>query len=388
MQKTMAEISCPRCSHKMNSEVKRCENCKVDLALAAAVVENMILSASPGLHTVPVSPEVLLPRLGDYLLDKGVLDHSALNQALNLQRERAHLGHPILIGQALIELGLIERPALDEAITEQIFNLQEALRRSNQDLEQRIQERTTELQNALNKLNEINQIKSNFIANISHELRTPLTHIKGYLDLLSDGSLGPLTPNQVEALEVLDRSEKRLERIIDDLIEFTLAARGELAIETDDFQLAQLIYHTTSKLDTRLRNKYLSLQIKITDDIPPVNADEEKIGWVLMQLLENAIKFTDPGGFIEIKVRKEGEMVKTSVRDTGIGFSEKHIPEIFYPFHQLDNSTTRRYPGIGLGLSLVSRILEAHGVNLSVESKPGEGSIFTFLLPAGNMKHV
>jgi signal transduction histidine kinase len=383
----MPLISCPRCNHKTDSDLKRCENCNVDLGLAAAIVENILLSTSPELRSIPLSPELLLPRLGDYLLDKGLCDQSALDKALNLQQERAKIGKPVLIGQALIELGLIDRPALDEAITEQIFNLQKAIRQSNQELEQRIQERTAELQNALKKLNELNQIKSNFIANISHELRTPLTHIKGYLDLLADGSLGPLTSDQAEALEVLNRSENRLEKIIDDLIKFTMAARGELAIDSHDFQLTQLIYHTSSKLDNRLKNKHLSLYITITDDLPPVNADEEKIGWVLIQLLENAIKFTDPGGSIEIKARKDGEMVKTSIRDTGIGIPEDHIPEIFFPFHQLDNSTTRRYPGTGLGLSLVSRILDAHGLNLVVKSKPGEGSIFEFSLPAGNINH-
>ncbi|MBE0408447.1 MAG: hypothetical protein IBX69_01800 [Anaerolineales bacterium] len=357
----------------------------MNLALAAAIAENLILSESSTLPDIPVSPELLLPRLGDYLLNKGLLDKSALEEALSFQQERAKQGKPILIGQALIELGLLDRPSLDEAITEQILNLQTSLRQSNKNLEQRIQKRTTELQNALSKLNELNQIKSNFIANISHELRTPLTHIKGYLDLLADGSLGPLTPDQVEALIVLNRSENRLERIIDDLIKFSLAARGELSIEPHDFQITQLIYKITSDLDNQIKNKNLSLYITITDNLPPVNADEEKIGWVLMQLLDNAIKFSKPDGKIEIKTRKEGEMVVTSVCDTGIGIPEERIPEVFHPFHQLDNSTSRRYPGTGLGLSLVKRILDTHGVDLKIKSKLGKGSIFEFSLPTGDV---
>jgi signal transduction histidine kinase len=381
----MPQITCPRCNHQMNGNIRRCENCDVDLALAAAIAENMILSTSSIQVGVSVSPELLLPRLGEYLLEKGVLDQSGLDKGLTYQREKANIGQPILIGQALMELGLLDRSSLDEAITEQIFYLQNALQESNQELEIRVQERTSELQNALKKLNEINQIKSNFIANISHELRTPLTHIKGYIDLLADGSLGSLSSNQVEALNVLQRSEKRLERTIDDLIQFTLAARGELAIEISNFELGPLIRSTISRFANQAMTKNLSVQTMIPDDLPPVLADEEKIGWVLMQLLDNAIKFTHSGGKIEVSTRKENKFIYITVSDTGIGIPEESIPEIFEVFHQLDSSTTRRYSGTGLGLSLVNRVLDAHGFTLEVKSKPGSGSIFEFSLPIGNL---
>lgn len=383
----MPQISCPRCNYKNDPHARRCENCDVDLALVAAITENILLSESKISVRVPVSPELLIPRLGEYLIEKGLLNQSGLDKALAFQQEKAEIGEPVLIGQALIELGLINHSSLDEAITEQIFYLQSALQESNQELEKRVQERTVELQNALSKLNELNQIKSNFIANISHELRTPLTHIKGYLDLLVDGSLGPLTPDQINALNVLQRSEKRLERIINDLIQFTLAARGELAIKIRKFQLDPLIHSILSKFTNQAKTKNLSLKINIPKDLPPVQADGEKIGWVLMQLIDNAIKFTNPGGEIEISTRKENQLVYVSVSDTGIGIPEVHIPEIFEDFYQLDSSTTRQYPGTGLGLSLVSRILGAHGFTLRVKSKPGNGSIFEFSLPVGNQKN-
>lgn len=383
----MPQIACPRCNHLMDASVRRCQNCGVDMALVAAIAENLIISKSTIPSGLPVSPELLLPRLGEYLIEKGVVDQDELDKALNYQKEKINNGQPILIGLALIELGLIDRSALDEAITEQIFYLQNALQKSNRELENRVQERTEELQNALDKLNEINQIKSNFIANISHELRTPLTHIKGYLDILADGSLGPLTSNQVEALEVLKRSEHRLERIIDDLIQFTMAARGELVVNINNFQLSSLIETTTNRFSNQLSKKNLTLKIDTPDHIPAVQADEEKIGWVLTQLLDNAIKFTQPGGEIEVRTREEGQLVYTSVSDTGIGISEEHLPEIFLAFHQLDSSTTRRYSGTGLGLSLARRILDAHGLSLQVKSKPGKGSVFEFSLPAGNSTH-
>jgi signal transduction histidine kinase len=130
----------------------------------------------------------------------------------------------------LLELGLIDRQTLDQAITEQIMQLRAALQETNRQLEQRVQERTAELQNALNKLSELNQLKSNIVANISHELRTPLTHIKGYLELLIAELMGPLSPEQVGALEVMQRSTERLERQIEDLILFSIASRGEFSL--------------------------------------------------------------------------------------------------------------------------------------------------------------
>jgi signal transduction histidine kinase len=146
-----------------------------------------------------------------------------------------------LIGQALIELGLIDQPSLDTAITEQIFQLQIALRETNQELEQRVEARTADLQQALEKLTELNQLKANFIANVSHELRTPLTHIKGYLDLMEDGTLGPLANQQASAIEVMMRAEHRLETLIDDLIQFSLISRGEFQLQLEPVDLRTII---------------------------------------------------------------------------------------------------------------------------------------------------
>ena len=162
---------------------------------------------------VRIAPETLVPRLGDLLIERGLLDPDDLQTALDFQQDRISGGNPCLIGQALVELGYIDQRSIDEVVTVQIFHLQNTLEQTNRELEKRVEERTADLQEALVKLTELNQLKSNFISNISHELRTPLTHIKGYLDLLSDLSLGPLTPLQVEALEVLIRSEERLEQL-------------------------------------------------------------------------------------------------------------------------------------------------------------------------------
>ena len=174
-----------------------------------------------------LTPEVLVPRLGDQLVQMGLLTDAQLKQALDYQRAQAEHGNPRLLGQALIDLHLLDRPTLDRAITEQILRLRSALEDANKNLENRVRQRTAELEGALRKLSELSQMKANFVANVSHELRTPLTHIRGYLELLSTEALGPLNEDQIKALDVSVRSTGRLQTLIDDLIQFSLAARGE-----------------------------------------------------------------------------------------------------------------------------------------------------------------
>jgi signal transduction histidine kinase len=328
-----------------------------------------------------MAPEALVPRLGDSLIEKGLLQPEGLDQALEFQRQKAELGKPVLIGQALVELGLIDRTSLDEVVTDQILQLQHALQQTNRQLEQRVEQRTADLQRALVKLTELNQLKSNFVSNISHELRTPLTHIKGYLDILSDLSLGPLTPLQSDALQVLKRAEVRLENMIDDLIHFSLAARGELTLRFEAFSIAELVDLSASQSNNKAKLKDILFSISLPKDLSPVIADKEKIGWVINQLLDNAIKFTPTGGTVIIEAFQENGKVSLSIQDNGIGIPPERIAEIFEPFHQLDSSVTRRYSGTGLGLAMVRRILDAHDSRMKVTSTVGKGTRFDFSLP-------
>ena len=228
----------------------------------------------------------------------------------------------------------------------------------------------------------MNQLKSNFIANISHELRTPLTHIKGYLDLLAEGGLGPLTPSQEEAINVLKRAEGRLEQLIEDLIQFSMASRGELSLNQNNTHIDKLIEVIVDRSRQKALPKDITLNAVIAPKLPAVHIDEDKIGWVLMQLLDNAIKFTDQAGKIQVRASAHQGVVTVAVIDSGIGIPEDRILEIFEPFHQLDGSTTRRYSGTGLGLAMVRRILETHGSQIKVRSVVGKGSSFEFSLPA------
>lgn len=329
----------------------------------------------------PLTPEILVPRLGDYLVEKGVLSRSDLLSALKRQEELREQGKPILLGELLIQLGLIDRSTLDGAITEQIIQLRAALQETNRQLERRVEERTAELQKALKKLSELNQLKSNIISNISHELRTPMTHMKGYLELLISGSLGDLNPQQQNALEVMQRSSDRLERLIEDLIQFSMASRGEFTLRPSRLDMNILFATAVARSRSKANDRKVTVEIKAPEMLPLVMADEEKITWVVMQLLDNAIKFTPPGGRVSLEASEEGEFVQVCVQDTGIGIPKERQEEIFEAFHQLDGSTTRRYGGTGLGLALVRQIIEAHGSVVRVSSEVNRGSRFEFLLP-------
>jgi signal transduction histidine kinase len=293
------------------------------------------------------------------------------------------MGEHCLLGQALMDLKMLDRDSLDEVVTEQIIQLRSALQSANRNLEQRVKERTSELNEALQRLSELNQMKANFVANISHELRTPLTHIKGYLELMVTESLGNISNEQRHALQVTQRATAKLEGIIEDLIMFSLASRGEMSMKLDKVNIRRLVTLAAKSASPKAEERGVQVLVSAKENIPSVQADAEKIGWVISQLLDNGIKFTPSGGSVMISLKEEGRnLILISVTDTGIGIPPNRMKEIFEPFHQLDGSSTRHFGGTGLGLSLVRQIIEAHGSLLDAQSVEGKGSTFKFPLLA------
>jgi signal transduction histidine kinase len=330
-----------------------------------------------------LTPEMLVPRLGEYLVQHEYITETDLQKALAYQQEKMTNNQAYLLGQALIDLKLINRAVLDQAVTEQIIQLRSALQTANRNLERRVQERTAELQKALQRLSELTQMKANFISNVSHELRTPLTHVKGYIELMVSDSLGPISDEQRHALEVSQKATARLEAMIDDLIMFSLTSKGELSIKQDAVDIHRLANLAVKSAEEKASERDVTVHAVVDDDVPRVQADSQKISWVLSQLLDNGIKFTPAGGRVALNVKPEaGNLVMISIVDTGIGIPSSRLDEIFEPFHQLDESSTRRFGGAGLGLSLVRQIVEAHGSMLDVQSTEGHGTTFRFPLLA------
>jgi signal transduction histidine kinase len=328
------------------------------------------------------TPEMLAPRIGEYLVDQGDITPGQLERALHIQKKMARSGEQMLVGELLVNLGCISQEKLDQAITQHIYQLQAALARSNQRLEEQVQQRTAQLQNALVKLSELNQLKLNFISNVSHELRMPMQFLIGYLDLFSSAALGPVSKEQETALTSMQGASQQLKGLIENLLQFSSAAAGDLPLDLSPLTLDLPVETAVSVSRPKAQARAVDLKRLVSTQLPQVIADNEKITWVVEQLLDNAIKFTPAGGFIKIETTPIHHDVMVKVTDTGIGIPDGQIDEIFEPFHQLDGSSTRHYGGTGLGLALARSIVDAHGSKIQVESSVGQGSTFSFALPA------
>lgn len=375
-------ILCPQCQHPLPSDARTCPHCGVDLALLSLLGEKAYLEGYPEAAPIAGTPAWMVPRIGDYLIEQGLLSKDKLSEALQRQSEFARQGKQVLLGQTLIQMGLLDRETIDRALTRQIVELHAALQESNRTLERRVAERTAELRRALERLTDINQIKANLISNVSHELRTPLAHIKGYIELLAEGQLGELTEEQQKAIAVVLRAGDRLGRLIEDLIEFSTASREGMNLRLGHAEMPALLEEVRARSAAKAERAGVDLSCKIEGEIPLLNIDAERLSWAVFQLVDNAIKFTPDGGKVTVSAGMEDEQVRVAVSDTGIGIPSERREEILEPFHQLDGSATRRYGGTGLGLALVKIILDAHGAPLEIESTQGEGSTFRFVLPS------
>jgi signal transduction histidine kinase len=374
-------MPCPQCATPLPRDARTCPNCGVDLSLIALLAERAYLEGLPQAAPFPTTPEAVVPRIGEYMIEQGLLTTAQLETALARQREMADRGQRRLLGQTLVEMKLVDRETLDRAVTRQIIELHAALQEVNRTLERRVAERTAELRRALERLTELNQIKANLISNVSHELRTPLAHILGYVELLEEGQLGPLTDEQRKAMAVIHRGTDRLGRLIEDLIEFSTASRSGVVLKLLAVELPALMRGVLERSKAKAEKAGVRLSLQLAPDLRGLQADPEKLGWVMFQLVDNGIKFTPNNGEVALAASREGPLVRLSVTDTGIGIPPERLEEIFEPLHQLDGSPTRRYGGTGLGLALVKLIVGAHGSQIRVESELGKGTSLSFLLP-------
>jgi Osmosensitive K+ channel histidine kinase len=327
-----------------------------------------------------ITPEVLIPRLGDILVEQGKITVEQLQQALEYQKQERLKGRSPLIGQVLVEMEILDQETVTSSITQQILVLQTNLREANESLERKVQERTQELEKAYSKLSELSQLKANFVANISHELRTPLTHISGYVELLLTDKVHPLPPEQRQSVEVIQRASLRLERLINDLILFTNSESGKLTIDNETFDPRFTLQEVVEHAQEAAQKKNITLSSQVETQQLKINTDRSKLKWVLNQLLDNAIKYTRDGGKVSLSLQEKAEHFVFAVTDTGIGIPADKLSDIFEQFYQLDGSSTRAQGGTGLGLSLVKSILNALGTDIHVESELGKGSCFSFEL--------
>lgn len=228
------------------------------------------------------------------------------------------------------------------------------------------------------RLKELDRLKTDFVNAVSHELRTPLTSIRGYLEFMEDGIGGTLSPSHEEFVREIERAAGRLTLLVDDLLDFARIQAGTFELRSETFDLTDKIHELAGSLVPQADKAQVSLEVTAEQPLF-VHGDPQRLGQVLLNLANNAIKFTPSGGKVELRGRIEGDCLRCEVRDTGPGIAPDDVPRLFHKFSQL--SEGRSKGGSGLGLSISKAIVEAHGGSIGVESRPGLGSVFWFTLP-------
>jgi signal transduction histidine kinase len=230
------------------------------------------------------------------------------------------------------------------------------------------------------KLREIDELKSQFLSNVTHELRTPLTSIKGYADNLLDGVVGELNEKQRRYIEGISHNSERLMRMINNLLNLSRIEVGKSEFIPTRLPLFPLISEMVFEFTPIAEKKGVSLSLNSISDIT-LFADGDKLREIIANLLDNAIKFTPPGGRVSVYVEDRGRWVGISVEDTGIGIPSEDLDRIFDRFHQIQMKGKARSRGIGIGLAIVKNFVELHGGRITVQSELGKGSRFTVILP-------
>jgi CheY-like chemotaxis protein len=232
-------------------------------------------------------------------------------------------------------------------------------------------------------VSEADELHSIFIQTVSHELRTPVSIIHGYAEVLREGGLGRLAPEQEDAVAIIARRAVELRTMVE-RISMVLAIEAH-AIASLSLELPDIAADAVESRRAIAANAGLTLGLDFSEDVPSVRGDPYLVQHMVDCLLDNSLKFTPAGGQVEVEVYQEPGWVCLAVTDTGIGMTAEEIKQIFIPFYQVDSSTTRRYNGLGLGLSVAKAIAEGHGGQIVVSSQPGQGSRFAVRLPAASL---
>ncbi|OQX90230.1 MAG: hypothetical protein B6D57_04250 [Candidatus Coatesbacteria bacterium 4484_99] len=247
--------------------------------------------------------------------------------------------------------------------------------------EEELKKAFTELEHAHRELKKLDTAKTEFLNITSHELRSPLTSILGYAEILSEGLVGPVTDGQRESAYGILRNARQLERLINDLLDFTQMETGRLRLDTEVCDLKPIIKDAVESMRPRIEEAGCAVSIEVPPDLPPSICDARRITQVLYNLIGNAVKFSPDGGTITISANKVDRFIRISVKDEGVGIPEENQEKIFDKFYQVDMSDTRRARGLGLGLAISKAIIDAHGGSIWVDSKPEKGSTFYFTVP-------
>lgn len=343
-----------------------------------------------------LTPEVLaLFRRHEPLLVADVADDEALQPLADLLHDnhiRAVLYTPVHYADHLVGILGFDAPQPHQWREHESATLREiaeylavAIKEARAQIERKHleEERAAALRVANAELARAARLKDEFLASMSHELRTPLNAILGISEALREQVYGAINENQISALHNIEESGRHLLSLINDILDLSRIEAGKLELEIDPISVESVCAASLRFIHQMAQHKQLKISAQYDPDVKIIHADERRLKQVLVNLLSNAVKFTPANGAVGLEVWSEPqhETVHFTVWDTGIGISTQDLIKLFQPFVQLDSSLSREYPGTGLGLVLVHRMVELHGGGVSVLSDPGKGSRFTVSLP-------
>lgn len=218
-----------------------------------------------------------------------------------------------------------------------------------------------------------------FVANVSHELRTPLASIKAYAETLAAGNVPPAEAH--DFLGEIEANADRMAKLVDDLLDLSALESGRMPPSYERLTLDKVAAEAAAGLKALATRKKIVLRVEPFHALPPVRADRHQLKQVFVNLIENAIKYTPESGTVHLRAQSSANAVTVTVEDNGVGIPEADLPRIFERFYRVDKARSRELGGSGLGLSIVKHIVEAHGGSVAAESRPGQGSRFSFTLP-------
>ena len=291
------------------------------------------------------------------------------------------LGEHKSLGYSSRDIEMLESIAGELAVSIRNSLSLEEINELNKSLQRKIDEATKELRFSNRQLQRLDEAKNEFISMASHQLRTPLTSIKGYLDMMLEGDLGKITPTQRAVLREAFSSSERMVRLINDFLNVSRLQTGKFNIDKQKIDIAQILRDEVALLKVVADQRSVEMNLKINKKVPLIAADSEKIRQVILNMIDNAIYYSDPHKKVIISLKNNNDMIEFTVKDSGIGVSKSEQANLFSKFFRGTNARKKRPDGTGVGLFLARKVILSHDGEMIFESEEGKGSTFGFKLP-------